>query len=57
MPTIKDVALHAGVSRSTVSRVMNNHPYVDEEKKKSCTRRNDRTWLYSEFICSAASWN
>ncbi|MBM7838006.1 DNA-binding LacI/PurR family transcriptional regulator [Alkalihalobacillus xiaoxiensis] len=35
MPTIKDVALHAGVSRSTVSRVMNNHPYVDEEKRRA----------------------
>lgn len=35
MPTIKDVALRAGVSRSTVSRVMNNQPYVDEEKRKA----------------------
>ncbi|WP_059102752.1 LacI family DNA-binding transcriptional regulator [Shouchella shacheensis] len=35
MPTIKDVAKHAGVSRSTVSRVLNNHPYVDEEKRRS----------------------
>lgn len=35
MTTIKDVALRAGVSRSTVSRVMNNHPYVDEEKRRA----------------------
>lgn len=35
MPTIKDVAVRAGVSRSTVSRVMNNHPYVDEEKRRA----------------------
>ncbi len=35
MPTIKDVALKAGVSRSTVSRVLNDHPYVDEKKRKA----------------------
>lgn len=33
MPTIEDVAKLAGLSRTTVSRVMNNHPYVSEEKK------------------------
>ncbi|MED4130073.1 LacI family DNA-binding transcriptional regulator [Shouchella miscanthi] len=35
MSTIKDVATKAGVSRSTVSRVLNNHPYVDEKKRKA----------------------
>ena len=34
MATIEDVAKLAGLSRSTVSRVINNHPYVSEEKKK-----------------------
>ncbi|MGM9987760.1 MAG: LacI family DNA-binding transcriptional regulator [Bacillaceae bacterium] len=34
MATIEDVAKLAGLSRTTVSRVMNNHPYVSEEKKK-----------------------
>ncbi|HEX7063996.1 MAG TPA: LacI family DNA-binding transcriptional regulator [Bacillales bacterium] len=34
MATIGDVAELAGLSRATVSRVMNNHPYVSEEKKK-----------------------
>lgn len=31
MPTIKDVAKRAGVSVSTVSRVLNNHPHVSGE--------------------------
>ncbi|RSK29288.1 LacI family transcriptional regulator [Bacillus sp. HMF5848] len=34
MPTIADVAKLAGLSRTTVSRVINNHPYVTEEKRK-----------------------
>ncbi|WP_409298876.1 LacI family DNA-binding transcriptional regulator [Peribacillus sp. SCS-26] len=34
MSTISDVANLAGLSRATVSRVINNHPNVSEEKKK-----------------------
>ncbi|MDT8859231.1 LacI family transcriptional regulator [Alkalihalobacillus sp. MEB130] len=34
MATIEDVAKLAGLSRSTVSRVINNHPYVTEKKKQ-----------------------
>ncbi|MED4128741.1 LacI family DNA-binding transcriptional regulator [Shouchella miscanthi] len=34
MYTIRDVAKLSGVSRSTVSRVLNNHPYVSDEKRK-----------------------
>jgi DNA-binding LacI/PurR family transcriptional regulator len=30
-PTMLDVAERAGVSYQTVSRVINNHPYVSEE--------------------------
>lgn len=35
MTNIKDLARMAGVSVTTVSRVLNNHPYVKEEKKKA----------------------
>ncbi|WP_088103258.1 LacI family DNA-binding transcriptional regulator [Halalkalibacter urbisdiaboli] len=34
MATIEDVAKLAGLSRSTVSRVINNHPYVTDRKKQ-----------------------
>lgn len=33
MPNIKEIAKLAGVSVTTVSRVLNNHPYVAEEKR------------------------
>lgn len=33
MATIKDIAKRAGVSITTVSRVLNEHPYVAEEKR------------------------
>lgn len=31
--TIKDIARHAGVGTTTVSRVLNDHPYVSDEKR------------------------
>ncbi|MFR4753364.1 MAG: LacI family DNA-binding transcriptional regulator [Enterococcus raffinosus] len=34
MATIKDVAKKAGLSVSTVSRYLNNHPYISEDKRK-----------------------
>ena len=34
MATIADVAIRAGLSRATVSRVLNNHPNVTEDKKR-----------------------
>lgn len=33
MSNIRDIAKEAGVSVTTVSRVVNNHPYVTEEKQ------------------------
>lgn len=33
MTNIRDLAKISGVSVSTVSRVLNNHPYVSKEKK------------------------
>lgn len=41
MPTIKDVALQAGVSVTTVSRVLNNRGYLSEELKKKVLRAMD----------------
>jgi DNA-binding LacI/PurR family transcriptional regulator len=34
LSTIEDVAKLAGLSRTTVSRVLNDHPYVSDEKKR-----------------------
>ena len=33
MANIKDIAKMAGVSVTTVSRVLNDHPYVSEKKE------------------------
>ncbi|MDG5472729.1 LacI family DNA-binding transcriptional regulator [Jeotgalibacillus sp. ET6] len=41
MYTIKDVASKAGLSQATVSRVLNNHPYVSEEKKRAVHKAMD----------------
>jgi DNA-binding LacI/PurR family transcriptional regulator len=38
MANIIDIAKRAGVSVSTVSRVLNNHPYVSESKRKAVQR-------------------
>ncbi len=46
MITITDVAKHAGLSRATVSRVINNRPYVSEEKKKLVRNAMDKLGYY-----------
>lgn len=38
MANIKDIAKIAGVSVTTVSRVLNNHPYVSKEKRDAVLR-------------------
>ncbi|MCM3491058.1 LacI family DNA-binding transcriptional regulator [Alkalihalophilus marmarensis] len=37
MATIREIAKIAQVSVATVSRVLNDHPYVSKEKKRLCT--------------------
>ena len=37
MSSIKDVAKHAGVAISTVSKVLNGYPNVSEDTKKRVT--------------------
>ncbi len=43
MTNIKDIAKMAGVSITTVSRVLNHHPYVSSEKKAAVQRAIERT--------------
>ena len=43
MANIKDIAKMAGVSVTTVSRVLNNHPYVSEEKKNAVKRAIEKS--------------
>lgn len=41
--TVKDVASEAGVSRGTVSRVLNGHPYVSPEAREAIDRAIAKT--------------
>ncbi|WP_449536357.1 LacI family DNA-binding transcriptional regulator [Ferdinandcohnia sp. Marseille-Q9671] len=43
MANIKDIAKRAGVSVTTVSRVLNNHPYVSEAKREAVLRAIEET--------------
>ncbi|USB32921.1 LacI family DNA-binding transcriptional regulator [Paenibacillus sp. YPG26] len=42
MANIKEIAKIAGVSVTTVSRVLNNHPYVKEDKRRAVLETIDR---------------
>lgn len=44
--TIKEVAELAGLSRSTVSRVINNYPHITEDKKKAVKDAMDQLGYY-----------
>jgi DNA-binding LacI/PurR family transcriptional regulator len=43
MANIKDIAKLAGVSVTTISRVINGHPYVSEEKREAVMRAMEET--------------
>lgn len=53
MVSIKDVAEHAGVAISTVSKVLNNYPYVSEATKKK-VRNSIHTLNYVPNTIAAA---
>ncbi|PRX26458.1 LacI family transcriptional regulator [Orenia metallireducens] len=50
MPTIKDVAKSAGVSPSTVSRVINNHPRISSETRKKVKESMKRIGYHPNII-------
>lgn len=53
MVSIKDVAEHAGVAISTVSKVLNNYPYISEATKKK-VRESIHTLNYVPNTIAAA---
>jgi DNA-binding LacI/PurR family transcriptional regulator len=53
MANIKDLAKMAGVSKTTVSRVLNNHQYVSEEKKNAVLRAIESTNYQKIHKCSS----
>jgi len=58
--TLEDIAQQAGVSRSTVSRVLNNHPNVREEVRKRVLEVIQRTGYHpnaaARTLASQRSW-
>lgn len=51
MANIKHIAKLANVSISTVSRVLNNQPYVSEDKKESYIRCHRAIGIYQKYEC------
>ena len=45
MATIRDIARMTGYSITTVSRVINGHPYVEEQKASNHFSHDERTEL------------
>ncbi|WP_273851843.1 LacI family DNA-binding transcriptional regulator [Guptibacillus spartinae] len=46
MVTISDVAKRSGLSKSTVSRVINNHPYISKEKRELVQKAMEELGYY-----------
>lgn len=55
MVSIKDVAKHAGVAISTVSKVLNNYPNVSEETKKKVNQAIEELNFVPNTIAAALS--
>ncbi|MBQ7943427.1 MAG: LacI family DNA-binding transcriptional regulator [Lachnospiraceae bacterium] len=55
MVSIKDVAKHAGVAISTVSKVLNNYPNVSEDTRKKVNAAIDELGFVPNSIASALS--
>ena len=49
MATIKDIAARAGVTATTVSRVINNRGYISEETRKKVTQAMQEMNYQSAF--------
>ena len=53
MATIKDVAQRAGLSISTVSRYLNHHPYISEDKKIKIQQAMDELdYVPNSVLCN-----
>ena len=55
MVSIKDVAKHAGVAISTVSKVLNDYPNVSEETKKKVNQAVNELNFVPNSVAAALS--
>lgn len=55
MVSIKDVARHAGVAISTVSKVLNHYPNVSEETKKKVNEAVEELNFLPNSVAAALS--